>query len=117
MVAEAVTGGWETVWEAISGRHVRVGGWLGTFYGFCCPLPSTFRSGLQGEMVTPPPLPLGVLPTASAGPNEPRTNQHNPQYGNHWAPRTWKRQRKGHRPQRPSERTDPTPHAKGRTGD
>ena len=68
--------------------------------------------------------------------NDPRNNQHNPQYANywaplprkrhipphsaqprhtnHWAPRTRKRH---HRPQRPTERSDPTQHAKGRTGD
>ena len=37
-----------------------------------------------------------------------------PQHTNYWAPRTQKRQ---HRPQRLTERSDPTQHAKGRTGD
>ena len=42
-----------------------------------------------------------------------------PQHTNHWAPRTWKRhqQEQEHRPQRPTESSDPTQHAKGRTGD
>ena len=69
--------------------------------------------------------------------NDPRNNQHNPQYANYWAPltrkrhipphpaqprhtnywapRTWKRHQQEHRPQRPTERSDPTQHAKGRT--
>ena len=71
--------------------------------------------------------------------NGPGNNQHNPQYANywapltrkrhipphpaqpqhtnHWAPRTRKRHRQEHRPQRPTERSDPTQHAKGRAGD
>ena len=69
----------------------------------------------------------------------PGNNQHNPQYANYWAPltrkrhipphsaqprhtddgapRTRKRHQQEHRPQRPTERSDPTRHAKGRTGD
>ena len=39
------------------------------------------------------------------------------QHANDWAPRTRKRHRQEHRPQRPTERSDPTQHAKGRTGD
>ena len=71
--------------------------------------------------------------------NDPGNNQHNPQYANSWAPltrkrhttphpaqprhtnywalRTRKRHQQEHRPQRPTERSDPTQHAKGRTGD
>ena len=71
--------------------------------------------------------------------NDPHNNQHNPQYANywapltrkrhipphsaqpqhtdHWAPRTRKRHQQEHRPQRPTERSDPTQHAKGRRGD
>ena len=71
--------------------------------------------------------------------NDPRNNQHIPQYANYWAPltrkrhipphsaqpqhtndwapRTRKRHQQEHRPQRPTERSDPTQHAKGRTGD
>ena len=37
--------------------------------------------------------------------------------GAHWAPRTRKRQQQEQRPQRPTERSDPPQHAKGRTGD
>ena len=70
--------------------------------------------------------------------NDPHNNQHNPQYANYWAPlmrkrhilphpaqprhtndwarRTRKRHRQEHRPQRPTERSDPTQHAEGRTG-
>ena len=71
--------------------------------------------------------------------NDPANNQHNPQYANYWAPlthqrhipphpaqprhtndwapRTRKRHQQEHRPQRPTERSDPTQHAKGRAGD
>ena len=71
--------------------------------------------------------------------NDPRNNQHNLQYANYWAPLTrkrhtmphsaqsqhtnhWtprprKRHQQEHRPQRPTKRSDPTRHAKGRTGD
>ena len=40
-----------------------------------------------------------------------------PQHTNHWASRMRKRHQQEHRPQRPTERSDPTQHAKGRTGD
>ena len=40
-----------------------------------------------------------------------------PRYTNYWAPRTRKRHQQEHRPQWPTERSDPTRHAKGRTGD
>ena len=40
-----------------------------------------------------------------------------PRHTNHWAPRTRKRHQQEHRLQRPTERSDPTQHAKGRTGD
>ena len=40
-----------------------------------------------------------------------------PQHTNYWAPRTRKRHQQEHRPQRPTEGSDPTQHAKGRTGD
>ena len=40
-----------------------------------------------------------------------------PQHTNDGAPRTRKRHQREHRPQRPTERSDPTQHAKGRTGD
>ena len=38
-------------------------------------------------------------------------------HANYWAPRTRKRHQQEHRPQRPTESSDPTQHAKGRTGD
>ena len=40
-----------------------------------------------------------------------------PRHTNHWAPQTRKRHQQEQRPQRPTERSDPTQHAKGRTGD
>ena len=40
-----------------------------------------------------------------------------PQHTNYWAPRTRKRHQQEHRPQRLTERSNPTQHAKGRTGD
>ena len=40
-----------------------------------------------------------------------------PRHTNDGAPRTRKRHQQEHRPQRPTERSEPTPHAKGRTGD
>ena len=39
------------------------------------------------------------------------------QHTNYWAPRTRKGHQQEHRPQRPTESSDPTQHAKGRTGD
>ena len=36
-----------------------------------------------------------------------------PQHTNYWAPRTRKRHQREHRPQRPTESSDPTQHAKG----
>ena len=45
----------------------------------------------------------------------PHSAQH--QHTNYWAPRTRKRHQQEHRPQRPTESSDPTQHAKGRTGD
>ena len=40
-----------------------------------------------------------------------------PQHTNYWAPRTRKRHQQEHRPQWPTESSNPTQHAKGRTGD
>ena len=40
-----------------------------------------------------------------------------PRHTNCWAPRTRKQHQQEHRPQRPTERSDPMQHAKGRTGD
>ena len=40
-----------------------------------------------------------------------------PRHTNDWAPRTRTRHQREHRPQRPTEHSDPTQHAKGRTGD
>ena len=49
--------------------------------------------------------------------HDPRHNQHNPQCADYWALPTRKRHHTEQRPQRPSEHSDPTQHAKGRTGD
>ena len=49
--------------------------------------------------------------------NDPRNNQHNPQYANYWAPLRRQRHHKAHRPRGPTESSDPTQHAEGRTGD
>ena len=48
-----------------------------------------------------------------------RTMPHSaqPQHTNYWAPRTRKRHQQEHRPRRPTESSNPTQHAKGRTGD
>ena len=40
-----------------------------------------------------------------------------PQHTHHWAPRTRKRHQQEHRLQQPTERSNPTQYAKGRTGD
>ena len=40
-----------------------------------------------------------------------------PRHTNRWAPRARKRHQQEHRPQRPTERSDPTQHAEGSTGD
>ena len=40
-----------------------------------------------------------------------------PQHTKYWAPRTRKRHQQEHRPQRPTESSNPTQHAKGRMGD
>ena len=40
-----------------------------------------------------------------------------PRHTNHWALRARKRHQQEHRPQRPTESSNPTQHAKGRTGD
>ena len=40
-----------------------------------------------------------------------------PRHTNYWAPRTRKWHQQEHRPQRPTESSDSTQHAKGRTGD
>ena len=40
-----------------------------------------------------------------------------PQHTNHWAPRTRKRHQQEHQQRQPTERSDPTQYAKGRTGD
>ena len=54
---------------------------------------------------------------ADAQTAHPATSPAQPQHTNDWAPRTRKRHQQEHRPQRPTERSDPTQHAKGRTGD
>ena len=76
----------------------------------------------------PPPAPpggggWGVAQPRYANHWAPLTNKRppphsaQPQHTDHWAPRTRKRHQKEHRPQRPTESSDPTQHAKGRAGD
>ena len=48
---------------------------------------------------------------------QPRQQPAHPQYANYRAPRTLKRRQQEHRPQQPTESSNPTQHAKGRTGD
>ena len=48
---------------------------------------------------------------------QPRHQPPHPRSANYWAPLTRTRNQREHRPQRPTERSDPTQHAKGRTGD
>ena len=108
-----------------------------------CWAPNVFGSPVGKEEGPPPPPPQDGLWTEAHGQqkpsNDPSNNQHNPQYANywvpltrkrhipphsaqpkhtnHWAPRTRKRHQQEHRPQRPTERSAPTQHAEGRTGD
>ena len=49
--------------------------------------------------------------------NDPRNHQHDPQCANYRAPLPRQQRHEEHRPQRPTERSDPTQHAEGRTGD
>ena len=66
-----------------------------------------YKLGTTGSPVLPPPPPRDLLEFSfrQRGGGDP------------WAPRTRKRHQQEHRPQRPTERSDPTQHAKGRTGD
>ena len=71
--------------------------------------------------MTPPPPHGGDRPDirgdADTQTAHPPPHSAQPQHTNHWAPRTRKRHQQEHRPQRPTERSDPTQHAKGRRGD
>ena len=106
----------------------RDGGWVGVLEilgGWVSKTPPTLHSG-------------GGVWTAKTV-KRPRQQPAHPQYANYWAPltrkrhipphpaqpqhtndrapRTRKRHQREHRPQRPTERSAPTQHAKGRTGD
>ena len=69
---------------------------------------------------TPAPAPRlcpGLCPCpCPLGPGQ-GMHQRGSQHTNYWAPRTRKRHQQEHRPQRPTESSDPTQHAEGRTGD
>ena len=68
------------------------------------------RTAIQpGVMPSPPPTHTGRI--LAGGPEE------GGGLISYWAPRTWKRLQQEHWQQRPTERSDPTQHAKGRTGD
>ena len=72
------------------------------------------RLGMAGAVFPPPPRDAHGCTNYRA----PLTRKrHIPQHTNRWAPRTRKRHQQEHRPQRPTERSDPTQRAKGRTGD
>ena len=60
---------------------------------------------------------LGAAQGVGAGVGAHKGHPRAPTHTNHWALRTRKRHRQEHRPQRPTERSDPTQHAEGRTGD
>ena len=86
---------------------------------------------LERKRCVPPPPPPPQSHAIAGGPPPPsawrraprwRTERRGgggaqPRYTNRWAPRTRKRHQQEHRPQRPTERSAPTQHAKGRTGD
>ena len=96
-----------------------------------------WRGGLPTSM-PPPPLEFALVPTGR-GPHRKERGKEHPQYANYWAPLTRKRhtmshsvqpqhtnywaprmprkQKQENRPQRPTESSNPTQHAKGRTGD
>ena len=57
------------------------------------------------------------LGTHKRHPPQPARMPAQPQHTNHWAPRTRKRHHQEHRLQRPTKCSNPTQHAKGRTGD
>ena len=58
----------------------------------------------------------GGVGTANTVKQPPQQQPAQSQHTNHWAPPTRKQHQQEHRPQRPTERSDPTQHAKGRTG-
>ena len=82
--------------------------------------------GVAFGPLAPEPVRLPARPPEGGGANywAPLTRKRHtmphpaqPQHTNYWAPRTRKRHQQEHRPQRPTESSDPTQHAKGRTGD
>ena len=79
--------------------------------------PSRLRCGGRGP--EPNRTPWGRPLFCGTGGGKRHTPPHSaqPQHTNYWAPRTRKRHQQEHRPQRPTESSDPTQHAKGRTGD
>ena len=87
------------------------------------PSPSSKPLPLMPLCITSPPrdcLVAGryqLLGAADAQTAHPPPHPAQPRHTNDGAPRTRKRHQQEHRPQRPTERSDPTQHAKGRTGD
>ena len=112
-------------WTA-AGRCAGAGGGYGPRAArFVTSIPRTV-TGNRGPQCPPPPLPgtprAGNRLKRGGGGLPPRKRHTTPhsaqsQHANYWAPRTRKRHQQEHRPQRPTERSDPTQHAKGRTGD
>ena len=112
---ERVEEGWEMVeegWERVGEGWERVGeGWgaqssAAPGRGSCEPVViwGGERADHQHDWA---PLPHKRRPPQPA----------QPRHTSHWAPRARKRHQQEHRPQRPTEHSDPTQHAKGRTGD
>ena len=71
----------------------------------------------QSKLSLVPSVPVSLGQRFSSSPLAPLRTQHHRGGGGGWAPRTRKRHQPEHRPQRPTERSDPTQHAEGRTGD
>ena len=88
------------------------------------PPPHTHRCGATPRSTTPTHTHTHTHGGGGGGTGPPLTRKRRipphsaqPRYTNDWAPRTRKRHRQEHRPQRPTERSDPTQHAEESTGD
>ena len=82
-----------------------LGGWLDRCLRVAMAMVACLTVGLRGRF----------LFEGAGGHTMPHSTQ--PQHTNYGAPRTRKRHQQEHRPQRPTESSDPTQHAKGRMGD
>ena len=115
----AVTGGVKAVGGAVTGGWECDGG-LVLGYGNAFRVESVQWGGGRG---VPPPLSSDSLVAPDFSPTiDGRLQLCMLREGagggtSYWAPRTRKRHQQEYRPQRPTESSDPTQHAKGRTGD